>query len=203
MRYFLQRITGFILLSSFLSGCINMQAPPAANHFKYTSPKKRQQQLQAFSQWQCNGALSIQKDGKAYFANFNWKLNAKTQYRLQISSALSLYNMIINADDQQVFLLQSGKTPKSAATPEALMTQVMGYSLPITNLYYWIRSLAAPGSATLGFDHYGHLQSLQQQSWKLDFLQYTHLNGIDLPQLIDIENPKLKIRIVIKHWQKL
>ena len=109
-------------------------------------------------------------------------------------------------NDKQVTLWESSTNSVSAPTPEALLQERLGWTLPISNLVYWIRGVPAPASAatqvnSLQLDTYNHLLHLQQQGWDIQYVSFQIVNNIDLPRIIYLQTQGLKIKIVIKKWE--
>ena len=82
------------------------------------------------------------------------------------------------------------------------MQQVLGWQLPVTNLYFWVRGLPAPNSsASTTFDPYHHLIELEQQGWQIQYERYTAIQGIDLPSKLRLKRGQLQVKIVISSWK--
>ena len=90
----------------------------------------------------------------------------------------------------------------SARTPEALLQKEMGWSIPVRNMFYWMRGMSAPGPKHERFDKYGHLVALAQQGWGMQFFSYRTVEGFDLPSKIVMKHSGgLHITIVMKKWR--
>jgi outer membrane lipoprotein LolB len=93
-----------------------------------------------------------------------------------------------------------GKT-YNAKSPEQLLASQWRFHLPVSNMKYWIRGIPVPGmAANTSFDHYGRLNTLTQQGWRIDYLAYTNVGGVDLPERLSITSPTLKVRIIVYQW---
>ncbi len=191
-----------VLLS--LTGCVSLRLPkkPQAK-FQTISKQKRRAKLEKINRWNISGAFSIQQQQHSTLANFNWRQFSRTRYRINIASALNLYQLVIVGKQGLVTLWRSSKKHISARSPEQLLRQAMGWSLPISNLYYWVRGLPAPGSSQSHYDRYGHLIGLRQQGWTIHLRAYRTVNGVDLPRILQLQRPGLASKIVIKHWQMI
>ena len=187
-------------MASLLCSCVSMTPPPAATTFEAKTSQSRQTQLQAIRRWNISGALSIRQNQKAQIANFSWKLSAKNRYQVRLSSSLNVYNILIKSTAAGLSLNQNDKQAIHASSATELMEKSVGFALPINNLYYWVRGLNAPGQFKAQYDQYGHLSELRQQGWHIRFMRYTHVNKVDLPQLVQMSRNNLTIRIVIKRW---
>jgi outer membrane lipoprotein LolB len=71
-----------------------------------------------------------------------------------------------------------GKKFKSTS-PETLLEQQLGWRLPVSSLYYWVRGLPVPDvSAQKQLDASGRVTTLAQQGWRIEYSRYTTVNGM-------------------------
>lgn len=190
-----------LIVCLFLGGCVSMQptTTPAANQ-KLTW-QKRSNQLEEVTSWTINGSTSITRRGKTDMASVSWNQQGG-RYTLTFLGPLSLGRVQITGAPGAITLARSNHAPVSAKNPEQLMQQQLGWHMPISSLYYWVRGLSAPNSpAKTQLDPYEHLSQLNQEGWNIRYLKYTNVNGIDLPSLIALNSPELQLRLVIKQWQ--
>ena len=77
----------------------------------------------------------------------------------------------------------------------------MGWSIPISNLIYWIKGIPAPNfDYKIKLDSYNHLLKLKQQDWVINYTDSKSQDGIDLPSNMALQNAQCKIKIAIKEW---
>ncbi|MCH9644711.1 MAG: lipoprotein insertase outer membrane protein LolB [Gammaproteobacteria bacterium] len=201
----LSRAMMLIALVAVLFGCVNTELnEPADTHYTYVSPQKRVLQLQRITAWHNSGAFSVTLNGKVKAANFVWDQSGRYRYRIQISSALNLAGVTLTGVRGRATLWRTATKFVRARSPEVLMQKELGWSLPISNLFYWVRDLPAPGRwQNRHYDQYGHLRSLEQQGWLIRWTSYMTKNGVDFPRLIELYRPNIYIRIVVKNWLPL
>lgn len=195
------RFTMVACAITLLSGCISLHVPTTTTRFTPAPATTRQQQLAQLTQWTASGAFSVRQQQHTDLANFSWQQHSLSRYQVRVSSSLNLYHLIITANNNTITLNDQTHPPIRAASPEALLQQTTGYRLPIRNLIYWSRGLPAPGPHQQQLDQYGHIHTLNQQGWKITYRRYTAIQHVDLPQLIDLTRPGLRIRIAIKQWK--
>lgn len=163
-----------------------------------TQPKADPTQL---SNWNIKGAVSIRSAQGGNLGAFNWQQNSKASYKIQVAGPLNMGSVQIIGRSKQITLIKSDGKQASASSPENLMQQQLGWYLPISNLYYWVRGLAAPGiPAQKSFDGAGHLTQLAQEGWNIQLRQFRSINNYELPTRLELYNPELKIKIVIHSW---
>lgn len=89
-------------------------------------------------------------------------------------------------------------------TPEALLEDVFGWSLPIGGLRYWIRGLPRPGSEFRDrLNDSGLARSIHQDSWSIEFREYFDNAGEPrLPRRLNLARDDFNIKLVIERWQQ-
>ena len=193
-------VLGFTVL---LAGCISLNPPKHPKQdFKTLSASERQAELAKIHRWEIEGSFSVQQTGKKpMLANYVWLQEAQTQYHIRIMSALNLFSISILGRLNSVTLWKTVKDHVTARTPEALLQKEMGWSLPIRDMFYWVRGMAAPGEKVETRNRYGHLKTLTQKGWAIKFSDYSNIKGFDLPGEMVMTYPRIRIVIVIKHWR--
>ncbi|PIZ04756.1 MAG: outer membrane lipoprotein LolB [Gammaproteobacteria bacterium CG_4_10_14_0_8_um_filter_38_16] len=186
-----------------LSGCATLKAPRSSWAFEKKSPAVRQAALAKIKFWMIDGAFGIKRIGyQPVIANYRWQ-QFNQGYRIHIVSSLGLYSAEIYRAKNKVTLWKNGTHAMTAHTPEGLMHKALGWSLPLSELTYWIRDMPAPqkqGTYKVRYDDFGHLTALQQDGWTLHYGSFITKDDIDLPQAIVMERYNMSVKIVIKTW---
>jgi outer membrane lipoprotein LolB len=188
-----------IILAGILCGCTSQILPNQAANYRLSWPT-RQRQLRKITNWQLRGYMTMQSPQENFTAFLNWKQQAKN-YAIYLSGPLGIGTVHIYGRPGR-FILQTAEGKKYIAkTPKQLVRQQLGWKLPISSLYYWIRGIPVPRvHAIRYFDNYNRLTELDQQGWKIYYQNYTYSAGIDLPSAIILCYPNLSVRIVISQW---
>ena len=161
----------------------------------------RQQQLHKVTHWQLNGAIAIKTPRQGQTASIVWQQYQAQHYQIDLFGPLGVGHLILKGNTGQVTLNTNGQQYQSA-TAEELMQKILGWHVPVSNLYFWIRGLPAPHlKSHLSFDMYHHLAILRQQGWQIHYRQYTAINGIDLPSKLILQQQNMIIKFIISHWQ--
>ena len=180
-----------ILLLCLLTACASLGPVKSVTQ----SPEK-------ISHWQASGAMSIRQANRSTAFSFEWQQESQQRYTLRLFAPLGLGSLRIVSSEDHVSLWQSGSQRIMAKTPELLMQQELGYTVPLTSLYYWARGLPDPHFPVVkSGDAQPHLIQLQQQAWKIKFLDFKIISGFDLPTQIILENKTMHVKIVITRWR--
>jgi outer membrane lipoprotein LolB len=198
-----KKITTLLLSASFLylTGCVNVSTPPAQSSVKHrhTPWSKRSQTLTALDSWRVEGAFSFRNPTQKIIASYDWK-QTKQNYQIALHSSLNLYNATLAGSPKQVTFWRDSKRVESARNPERLMQKRLNWSLPVSQLFYWIRGLPAPGHYQADFDAEQRLKSLNQLGWSIQYPSYISVGSLDLPNTIYLSNQHTLVKIVVKHW---
>lgn len=198
MRLFFYFVS--LLLVLFVTGCATQIQPPETSpNYRVKPWPQRKIALSDQTHWKINGSVSIQSRGKTEMGTFTWE-QIDNRYAINIYGPLNLGSIGIAGTPYKV-VLNKPTGSYSAATPEALMKQQLGWYLPISNMYYWVRGLPAPGQkGQQQHDNEGHLVFLQQQGWRIRYEAFQTGRDRDLPRKILLDNQQIHVKLVIKNW---
>jgi outer membrane lipoprotein LolB len=201
----MKRFSVILLAAAVSGGCVNTSAPKpqAPGSFQTETVEQRQAQLTPVKSWNASGAISIQRAQQSpMIMRYEWRQSGPSNYRVDLAASLNLAAVTITGHPGRVTLQRDRERPVSAATPEQLMQQNLGWSLPVPSLWYWARGLPAPGpTQETKYDSYGHLTLLRQNGWQAKFDGYHTVQGVDLPHVIELHRQDISARIVVKQWQ--
>ncbi|MBN1684761.1 MAG: outer membrane lipoprotein LolB [Gammaproteobacteria bacterium] len=185
-----------------LSSCSTLTRPSASALNQLMSWNQRKAQLAKICQWQIHGAIAIKTAEQRLNAHLYWQQKDLNTYQILLFGPLAINTITVDGKMGKVTLLMPNRPALSAKNSEQLLQQQLGWHLPISNLYYWVRGLPSPqASSHKTFDHFHHLTFLRQQQWTIHYEHYMNVEGIDLPDKIELNNPKLNIRMIIASWK--
>jgi outer membrane lipoprotein LolB len=177
-----------VVLLMLLAGCSQFQTREAL------TPADPAALLQ-LQNWSLDGRIGIRHQGQINSANLSWQQRSE-RYTIALSGPLGQGGLRIENDGQIVSLEQAGSDEiHRAATPEALMQQLLGWHLPLSHARFWVRGLPDPNLSWQGLS-----QGFIQAGWKVEYDRYTHTGTLVLPEKIRLTRPDLRITLVINRW---
>ncbi len=182
-------------LMVLLSACSTITPP------KTVEIPQVQQNAQQWTSWIINGNLAVKSADQAGNASYRWKQVGPSQYDILIFGPLGTGTLRLKGQSDVVTLTNSKGQVFSAKTPEELLQQEAGWSMPVSNLYDWIRGLPAPGSAQTTYNADHTLSKLIQDGWTIDYVSYTTVNGSRLPNKIFMNSGDASVRLSINEWK--
>lgn len=192
----------FLFLSlTLLTACVSQTPPLNPPLNQSLSWANRQQQLALLTKWNLQGVIGFRTDRDAWSGSLTWQQQDRQHYVITLMGPLGTGAVQISGTAQQVHLATADGKVRVASTPEALLQQTLGWRLPVSSLYYWIRGLPVTGMPSQqSFDSYHHLQTLSQQGWFIQYLGYGSKEHWDLPRKIILSQPPRQLRISIHSW---
>ena len=187
-----------LLVSLILTGCT---IAPALRPVKDPSATWQyyQQQLQPLQHWHITGLIGVNTPQKAFSANINWS-QQHSIYHIELSGPLGIGAVSITNVSGEVVLTDAHGKQYTATTPEVLMDQQLGWSVPVNGLSYWIRGLPTPGFAFQShLNQYGTLATLSQSSWQIQYQHYRRMSGYPIPGRLIMTNHALRVVIVVNN----
>jgi len=159
------------------------------------------EQITRLDAWQLNGKVGIKSPQESGSGTLFW-LQRQEYFDLRLSGPLGRGAARLTGRPGAVLLEIAGEGRFEAASPEALLEARMGWRLPVTHLYWWVRGLPAPDrQSRLALNSAGQLAELEQDGWHVEFSAYALHDGHMLPERIRLEGQSLQVTLVIKEWQ--
>ena len=194
------RYSLMLLALLLASGCAHRSLTPPQDVLEH------QRQLQAIGDWQLAGKLGIRTADDSGSASVKWQQQPNT-YQINLSGPLGQKSMIITGSPDKVRLEQTGEPPQEAKTAEALIKKTAGWTLPVTQLAYWVRGVPAPKLRIthLHQNDNGLIEQLNQGGWAISYSNYRDqiFNGTNmpLPGKIIAEYQDVRLTLVIRTWR--
>ena len=220
LKYFRLRRLPFIFFVTLalLAGCAAEQPLHQASS-PYMDEHTRV--LSQLTHWQLIGKIRLKTAESSDSANIQWQQNGDS-YNLILSGPFGQTGARLEGSPYQVMLILPDKSPFLDSTPESLLYNHFGWDLPLSRLFYWVRTLPAPNSSyTSALNPEQQLARLQQDGWDIRYDRYTpqktmegdNTEGLEkdgkqpsttqLPGRMKVKKGSLELTLIINQWQLL
>lgn len=189
-----------LTLILMLTGCAQLwQSKPAGDPEQLW--QQRQMQQADLNAWAFKGRTAIVQGREGWNAGIHWQERGQ-QFQIKLSGPFSQGGVVLDGNAETVTLtLDDGETV-SAATPEQLLAEAMGWLLPVSALRDWVRGV--PYSKlpvdSKQLDAQGRLTKLEQAGWQIEFLRYMPFKGTSMPEKVFMKHPEMSIRLIVSDW---
>ena len=104
--------------------------------------------------------------------------------------------------DSDGVTLHGGDGVHYARSPESLLLEHTGWSIPLRGLRYWVLGIVSPDGEAEGLelDREGRLARIVQSGWRIAYRRYAKVQDLDLPSRIDLERAGFEARLVVERW---
>ena len=188
----------------FLSGCAYFRKPAPAV-VSYVPWKTRYMEHRKIKRWDMSGVLSITHKKKRDIVRFAWNQNYN-DYSIKLSGPMNMGGVRIDGSKERVKFWRSSDEVIEASTPEELVSSELGWSIPVSDIRYWVLGMPAPGKVDYKyFDRYGHLNFFKQNGWRVKYssFQVGVRKNLDLPSIVELQNKDVAVKIKIKELDLL
>jgi len=164
---------------------------------------EHRQQVATLDGWQITGkvGLRVPPPGESGSATLFW-LQRQDYFDIRLSGPLGGGAARLTGRAEAATLEVAGQGRFEASSPQALLADNLGWSLPVEHLLWWVRGLPAPDSRSrLTLDGEGRLARLEQDGWRIEYPRYAEHQGYWLPERIKLSGQDLEVTLVLKEWQ--
>lgn len=160
--------------------------------------------ISALRTWRLAGRLAVQAEIKGFSADLDWR-ESNSGFDLRVAAPLNRGTFALSGDASAVSLVTPKGETYTAADAETLMRQHLGWALPLAGVRYWVRGLPDPALPVSAehLDGAGRWTAFAQDGWQVSVLEYRVAAGLDLPSRLGLSHDKLRVRMVIKRWERL
>lgn len=171
-----------------LTGCASQQAK--LSHIP----------LENINRWTAKGKLGLVLENDRSSASFFWQ-NDNDNFELKLHGPFGQGAVELKKTNNNV-VLTSNEGSQHASSPEVLLLDNLGWTVPVSELHWWIKGLVSPNIEVnaSSFGTSGELVSLQQQGWNIKFQNYQTVRGHMLPHKLIAKHKQVRLTLIIKSW---
>ena len=200
-RWPARHVLASLLAAASLAGCANL--PVGSDGL---SPEQRRTQIESVDAWEIRGRLAVATGERAFQGSFRWQQRAAA-LDLTVRGPVGAGVLQVTGSPDALTVTARGDT-RVLEDPEAQLSELLGWWLPVGSLHAWLLGLPDPGfSATTELGADGTLASLDQRSWRVVYPSYqlAAAGGATtlVPRRIDLAYGELELRLTIDDWHAL
>ena len=200
-----------VVTAVLLAGCemlqklVPVEPDPAAPEATWQAHARA---LSRFRSWTMLATLAVRSGGDASRVTMRWRQRRDT-YLVRFTGPLGVGLFEVEGSATGVEArLPNGRRAR-AASPESLLEQEIGWSVPLQGLRYWVVGAPAPGGdpSKMELDDQGRLARLEQAGWTVVYDRYVDLGDLGdlddlaLPERMRFSSESVDATVVVRRWK--
>lgn len=180
-----------LIVGATLTACTHLQ--PGSDELSYD---ERRDYLMGLQSWALRGRIAVDTGERAFQGRFQWSQDADA-LALTVRGPLGT-NMLRVSGPAEALVVEARGESWSLDEPEAQLSELVGWWLPVTSFKSWLLGLPDPDySAQTRIGEGSLLAALDQRLWQLSFVSHQLAAGVLVPRRIDLSHGPLEFRIVV------
>ena len=195
-------LTACLLLAVLLlPACSTVKTTGSGDPARLEQYETRVSAITKLESWTLRGRLAVSDENDGGSGTLRWQ-EGPGGSRMDFHGAMGRGAWRLVAGGGQAELDIADGKRYTAATVGELVRGQLGWELPVENLSWWVRGVAAPGSTdrrTLG--EHGTLSFLSQSGWDIEFGRYREVEGLSLPMKLTARQDGKSVKLAIRDWE--
>lgn len=161
---------------------------------------QRLDRLSVADHWTVRGRLAVRDGADGGSGSLSWRSSPSfTQLDFHAALGRGAWRLVA-LPGQAVLTLADGEEHR-AGSVDRLVRNRLGWHVPVAELAWWIRGLAAPqGRARRIVGEAGTLLALSQAGWDIEFSRYRSFGDELMPGLVVARQGDRQVKFAIRDW---
>jgi outer membrane lipoprotein LolB len=194
----LSRNSLFLVMILLVGGCATLSPQPSPTLSSINQIHLAT--LANIKSFALKGRLGVVTNPKGFSGGIDWQHHTADD-NIDVFSPVGgkVANIVKNLSGVTL-TTQEGHSIK-AQDAESLTEATLGWRLPLSGLSDW--ALGKPTASKIDastWDEQGHLSTLKQDGWDINYEDYTENSGIFLPNKIVLKSEKVNLKLLVDKW---
>ncbi len=191
----------FFAVLLILSACASVPGTAPVGPPNEAAWQSRLVQLQKLADWELQGRVGIINGKHGGSGSMDWQQHGQ-RLAFSFRGPFGSGSLLVQGDANAFWVRSSRGDDFVTTEPEQYFSMRLHMPLPLLSMRYWMLGLPDPGdSFTKTVDAHGHLVTLVQRGWQVDYQDYAPFDGYDLPTRLEIERDAVRIKVAINDWR--
>ncbi|MFP4208834.1 MAG: lipoprotein insertase outer membrane protein LolB [Wenzhouxiangella sp.] len=192
----LSKTAGLVLLGLLLSSCAVREQRPEGAWLA-----DRVGWFDSYPSWRVTGRLSVSDGERGGQMTFDWR-GQGDQHDLRLRSVVGgkQWRLLFNPDGALIEGSDVGLV--RADNPDMLVSEIVGWPIPVSRLAWWLRGLTATPEDQVSFADDGTLATIGSGDWTLEYVRFEQpAAGPLMPERVEALSPPYRVRMILRTWR--
>lgn len=192
------------MLTAIISGCASNPEQNLA--LDKTPPPQwdtQRAQLYTLTSWRFSGKIGVKQPDQNDSAVINRWQQIENNFIIDLSSSiLGMGATQLVGSPEILRISKSDGETIFSDTPELLLQQQLGWSLPLKQLPFWIKGAPSPSfTQPIVFTEQGDPAKFIESGWSIDASRFDTVGRFRLPGKVKLTNGTITIILIINEWR--
>ena len=189
------------LLTLVLGGCASLRGPEVkeTTDLAPVSWSQHEASMKAMIHWTVKGHILLQSKKGGERARLHWAQNEENTH-LSLIGPLGSGKVELMITPQRTHLSRSNGFQQDAPTPEALLTQLQGWPIPVRPARFWLQGLPDVDAHQKRWNLNGTVHSFESHGWRIHYQHYTEQPPY-YPKSILFRRAEYSVTVSIDEWR--
>lgn len=192
------RLRSATVVALLLAGCAAPRVKPDADLLARQAQRERL--IAAQPSWQLEGRLGVSDGRDGGSGSLQWRQDGD-RYRFSVHAPVTGKTWVLSGDAAHAKLEGLRPQPVGGDDAQTLLERELGWHVPVADLTSWVRGSRAKSEARIEFRNDGLPAVIEQDGWKVEYLDYDTARQPPLPSRIFASRGDYRVRLAVKHWQ--
>ena len=202
-----------VSVSIFLAACQTRIDPSPSSDDAWVEDANLPLLEEIPNDWRLSAKVGLSIDGKAEQANLVWRrvpqLSSPRNNEISLFGPFGSGAVQLAYGERTVVLTDSKAKQYWGEDAQQLLTEIVGWPLPLDALGFWLFAQPAPDMVyRYQIAEDDKLSAIQQANWRIEFKDWRDFNGRTLPRKIfayrendSLDAQSVSVKLVVKSWQ--
>ena len=181
-----------------LVGCAGQRLRPDASLM--SAQEQRESALATRTSWALTGRLAVSGPEDGGSGTLDWS-QQDDAFRFSVQAPVTGKTWVLSGDAREARIEGLAAEALHGSDATELVERELGWKLPVRPFAAWVRGMRSTGPATLEFRPDGLPSVLEQDGWRVEFLDYASDTEPALPKRIFASRGAYKVRLAVQRWQ--
>ena len=192
------RSTALVAVLLALAGCATPKVKPDADLLARQTERERL--IAAQPKWQLEGRLGVSDGRDGGSGSLQWHQDGD-RYQFSVHAPVTGKTWVLSGDAHRAELKGFREQAIEGDSASALLERELGWHVPVSDLTSWVRGSRAKSEARIEFRGDGLPAVIEQDGWKVEYLDYDSSRQPPLPSRIFASRGDYRVRLAVKQWQ--
>ncbi|HMA98440.1 MAG TPA: lipoprotein insertase outer membrane protein LolB [Wenzhouxiangella sp.] len=163
--------------------------------------QERQLWFEQNPDWRVRGRLSVSDGEQGGQMSFDWR-GQGAQHDLRLRSVVGGKQWRLMFNEESALIQGSDVGLVRADHPDILVSEIVGWPIPVSQLSMWLRGLPASQTDEVLFAEDGTMTMVSAGDWSLEYVRYEQSDdGPLMPERVEALSPPYRVRMILRTWR--